>query len=393
VSALGVTGDPGGWQGAADTLTAAVSQLVAELDTADARGGSGLRSAWYGPVADAHQELWSQRHGRYGDLLYQVGRAAGALADFAGRLADFQRRASDLESQWLGLGLHLTVDGMGFTLPWGWENLEHEIQATLHAQLGEAERDIDAMWHDISGAVSDLVTILESVIDALEDFTAIELAVAGAAIDWAVTGTVDGYIENPLSLGHDILETAADIFKRQADHDLSVARSLSDEWASDADYDVRAAGKSMLRDAETHDAVADGFDDFAKIGGSVLMVGAVLATAGQTYLTARKDGWVDAIEDHAGDWTSLGVGAGVGYLVGGVAVTALVTAGAPIALAAIGVTVGIGVVAMGVGDATQWYVDHHKKQVDRGLTDIGDGVVNASSWAATETGLIPEPSS
>ena len=90
MSALGVTGDPGGWQHASDTIAAAVRQLADELDAADAQGGSGLRGAWYGPVADAYQELWSKRHGRYGDLLYQARRAASALVDFGERLANLQ---------------------------------------------------------------------------------------------------------------------------------------------------------------------------------------------------------------------------------------------------------------------------------------------------------------
>jgi hypothetical protein len=391
MSGLAVTGDPGGWQRAADTLVTVARQLAGELDTADAQAGSGLRASWYGPVADAHQELWARRHGRYGDLIYQVGRAAGALSDFAGRLADFLRRAAQLESQWLGLGLHLTADGTAFTLPWGWETLEHDAQALLHARLGEAERDIEAMWDDIAGAVSDLVTVVESVIDALADFAIIDLTITLAAIEWAAKGTVTGYVTNLPSLGHDILTTGADIFKRQADHDLDVAQKLSDEWAQDADADVRVAGRSILRDAETHDAVADSFDDFVKVGGRVLTVAAVAVTAGQTYLDARKSGWVDAIEENAGSWTSLGVGAAVGWAVGGLAVGALVAAGAPIALAAIGVTVGVGIVAMGVGDLVQHEVNVHHAGATRGLTDIGHGVENAASWAATETGLTPQP--
>ena len=193
MSALGVTGDPAGWQHASDTIAAAVRQLTEELDAADVHGGSGLRGAWYGPVSDAHQELWSKRHGRYGDLLYQVGRAAGALGDFAGRLWNFQVRAANLESQWLSLGLHLTADGLSFTLPWGWENLEHELQSLLHARVAEAVRDVEAMWDDIRGAVSDLVTIVGSVIDAAEDFGAIELSVIGGAIAWEAKAVLADY--------------------------------------------------------------------------------------------------------------------------------------------------------------------------------------------------------
>ena len=104
MSALGVHGDPGGWQHAGHTLGAAVTQLTAELQAADAVGGSGLRPAWQGPMAESYLAAWETRHGHYGDLIHQVGRASGALIDFGERLADFQVRAARLESHWLSTG-------------------------------------------------------------------------------------------------------------------------------------------------------------------------------------------------------------------------------------------------------------------------------------------------
>ena len=114
MSALGVEGDPDGWQGAGYTIRAVAGRLASELDGADASGGGGLRQSWYGPMSEAYQNLWRQRHARYADLIYQAGRAASALIDFGEALIGLQQRAWDLERQWLGLGLHLSADGLSF---------------------------------------------------------------------------------------------------------------------------------------------------------------------------------------------------------------------------------------------------------------------------------------
>ena len=39
-----------------------------------------------------------------------------------------------------------------------------------------------------------------------------------------------------------------------------------------------------------------------------------------------------------------------------------------------------GIVAVGVGDAAQWYVDGHRKQVGHVLTDIGHAAADAATW-------------
>jgi hypothetical protein len=394
VSALGVTGDPAGWQHASDTIAAAVRQLTDELDAADAHGGSGLRGAWYGPVADAHQELWSKRHGRYGDLLHQAGRAADALGDFAGRLWNFQVRAANLESQWLSLGLHLTLDGMSFTLPWGWENLEHEIQSLLHTRLAEAVRDVEAMWDDIRGAVSDLVTIVESIIDAVEDFGAIELSVTLAAVCWTAKTTWRHVIEDPLGDASSILGAAGDLIKARAAHNLAVAESLSAEWIEDSDHDVQAAGRSIVLDAKDSQVLHDGFGDLAKTGGDIFALAAAGITVGQTYLDASKQGWVTSIENHAGGLAEAGAGFAVAAASDALMTGAL--AGAVVAapvLVPVGLAVAGAIVVAGVGAGVDYEVGHHRAGATRVLTDIGHGISDTAAWTAEETGLSPASAS
>jgi hypothetical protein len=394
VSALGVTGDPAGWQYASDTIGAAVRQLTNELDAADVHGGSGLRGAWYGPVADAHQELWNKRHARYGDLLYQAGRAAGALGDFAGRLWNFQVQAANLESQWLGLGLHLTSDGLSFTLPLGWENLEHEIQSLLHARVAEAVREVEAMWDDIRGAVSDLMTIAESVVDAAEDFGAIELSVSLAAVGWTAGTLWRDVIEDPLGDVSSVLGVAGDLIKAGAAHNLAVAQSLSAEWVEDSDQDVQAAGRSILLDAQDSQVVDDGFGDLAKTGGTIFAVAAAGITVGQTYLDARKQGWVTAIENHAGGLAEAAAGFAVGAVSDALVAGAL--AGAVVAapvLVPVGLAVAGAIVVAGVGAGVNYEVGHHRAGTTRVLTDIGHGIADTATWSAEETGLSPASAS
>ncbi len=394
MSALGVTGDPGGWQHAGDTIAATVRQLTDGLDAADAQGGSGLRGAWYGPVADAHQELWSKRHGRYSDLLYQAGRAAGALGDFAGRLWNFQAQATNLESQWLGIGLHLTPDGMSFTLPLGWENLEHDIQSLLHAQVAEAVREVEAMWEDIRGAVSDLVTIVESVVDAVADFDAIELSVTLAAVGWTAGTIWRDLIEHPLDVAGSVLGVEGDLIAARAAHNLAVAKSLSAEWLEDGDRDVQAAGRSILLDATDDKQLAEGFDDVTKAGGVALAVVAAGITVGQTYLDARKQGWVTAIENHAGSLAEAGAGFAVmavsDALVGGALAGAVVAA--PV-LVPVGLAVAGAIVVAGVGAGVNYEVGHHRAGTTRVLTDIGHAIADTATRSAEATGLSPASAS
>jgi hypothetical protein len=384
VSALGVTGDPAGWQHASDTIAAAVRQLTDELDAADAHGGSSLRGAWYGPVADAHQELWSKRHSRYGDLLHQAGRAAGALGDFAGRLWNFQVQAANLESQWLGLGLHLTSDGLSFTLPLGWENLEHEIQNLLHARVTEAVREVEAMWDDIRGAVSDLATIAGSVIDAAEDFDAIELSVIGGAIAWEARAVLADYrdwkeipshlndfatlIDKPLARAADRAEQYARLLKS----DVNLAPAADQSALEDAAD--RAAGQaSLLRGGARIDAQGD--------GGGIGLIAVNAATVGITAYQIGHDGFYGAMVKDKD------AGLVAGTIADDATEGALEYFAPEIANTPIGLAIS-GVVGAGVGAGVQDGVDFlasHPKVVEAGVQsvkDVGQGIENVAGWEA-----------
>jgi hypothetical protein len=387
VTALGVHGDPDGWQHAGYTIATVVSQLADELDTADARGGSGLRPYWSGPVAEAHQDLWSRRHGRYGDMIYQAGRAANALIDFGERLADFQRRASDLERHWLGAGLHLTADGTWFMLPSGYESLVHEAQAMLHGLLRESETDIKAMWADVTAAVEDLVTVLESVLTALADFELLELSVLGAAASWVW----DQEVKDPTGLLHGTIDSLNASLYRTAVGALDSAYAIVMAAGKDGSRGMQEAADIATRDAVSAADVAVKFDRFAKIGGPVLTLIGVGITARKTWLDHDKRGWVNAIEDNAGDLTSTGLGLAVGAVLG-TAVVAGAVASAPVWVP-VGIAVGAGLVCVGVGDVVQHEVNHHRAGTTRVLNDIGHGVEHAAVWGGTETGLIPESAS
>ena len=384
MSALGVTGDPGGWQHASDTIAATVRQLTDELDAADTRGGSGLRGAWHGPVADAHQELWSKRHGRYGDLLHQAGRAAGALGDFAGRLWNFQLQAARLESQWLSLGLHLTLDGMSFTLPWGWENLEHEIQSLLHTRLAEAVREVEAMWDDIRGAVADMVTIVESVTDAVEDFETIGLSVIGGAIAWEARAVLDDYRDWKEIPSH-LNDLATLIYKplaRAADKAEQYARLLKSDvdLASAADQPTledaadRAAGQAaLLRGGARIDAQVD--------GGGMGLIAVNAATVGITAYQVGHDGFYGAMVKDK----DAGLVAGTiadDATEGALEYFAPEIANTPIGLAISGV-VGAGVGA-GVQDGVDFLASHPKVVAAgvQGVKDIGQGIESVAGWEA-----------
>jgi hypothetical protein len=352
MSALGVQADPGGWQHAGSTLAAVVTQLTGELDTADVIGGSGLRPSWSGPVSEAYQDLWSRRKTRYQDLIHQVSRAESALVSFAAALANFQVRASDLERQWLGLGLCLSIDGMSFALPFGHESLTHDVQALLHARLADAESDIAAMWRDITEAVGDVVTALGSILDALADFDLLELG----AIGWATGQTWDamrsgwtGTLQSAIQLLDDDV----------VDHDASLAADLVDK--------------------------VDLASDLIEHGLTYVAIGITVA---QTDASIRKDGVDRGLENNAGNWASLGAGIALG-----VGATALIAAGAPEVLVVVGAAVVGAVVCAGVGAVVQSSVNHHRKTATRDLNDIGQGVEQASIWAADHAGLTLQPGS
>ena len=392
---LGLEADPEGWQHAGYTIAAVVNQLAEELDAADVRGGSGLRPSWSGPASEAYLELWARRHGRYGDLIYQAGRAATAIIGFGEHLADLMYRASELERYWLGAGLHLAADGVSFMLPIGHENLAHEAQAMLHGCLTQSVNDIKAMWADVKVAVDDVVTVLESVLDALADFDALELRVLGTGASWAFEGVAwevkHALHDDLLGTAGEILDREGDAFKVRADHNLKVANFLADKWAEDGDRDARIAGESLVRDASTDVKVAGDFKGFAKSCADHLTYVQIGITGVSTLLDARKRGLANAIEDNSRGWAELAAGTAASFGIDallGTAAAAGVVAAAPV-LVTVGAVVVTGVVAVGVGDVVQHEVNKHRAGTTRVLDDIGHGIEEASVLGTTETVLIP----
>lgn len=394
MSTLGVHGDPGGWQHAGLILSAAVTQLTAELQAADAVGGSGVRSSWQGPVAENYLAAWQTRHGHCADLIHQVDRASSALIDFGERLADLQKRAARLESHWLGTGLHLTADGLQFTLPQGNVSVAHDILATLRGFAVEAASDVEAMWRDIAEATGDLVTVLESVIDVLEDLQSISYTAVSAALGWAFQLVVDDW-KKPWGPGGELVTKEITAIEIRAKHNEAVAEELAAKWSKDSDADVRAAGRALVSDAKDDVKAADGLKGLKSVGGGVLTAVTAAFVVAETAKTARKEGWVNSIEDHSNDLTSLAagfvVGAGTEALMG-TAVMAGAVAAAPV-LVPIGVVVGGGLLCAGVGALAKHEVVTHRAGTARALTDIGSGVTDAAAWTDKQTGLIPQPAS
>jgi len=377
MGSLGLNADPDGWLNAGYTIRTLMDSLDNELSDADRVGGSGLAAHWAGPVADAFTGHWGGLRPRVEDLIGQGRRAASAITDFGNRLADLVRQAHQLEEYWLGCGLQLELDGIHFTLPFGFEHLPHEHQLSFRQMVTESERDVTAMWDDIKAAVDDVVTVLESLIDAFEDFAVLELGAVAGALRWVW----DTEVSDPVGRIEDGVDLLAGHLVRASNRALDNAYEVAVAAGEDAD----ATTWSAVRYAK----VARVFDEVDKWGGRALIAVAVGVTAWQTYGTAKKQGWVNGIEDHAGDWAQLGAAPAGAWAAGLV----LAAAGAPVAVAAVGVLVVGTVVGVGVGDLVQSYVKHNHQQVGHVLTDIGHGadvtakavghgVEDATGWAA-----------
>jgi hypothetical protein len=376
MGSLGLNADPDGWLNAGYTIRTLMDSLDNELSDADRVGGSGLAAHWAGPVADAFTGHWGGLRPRVEDLITQGRRAASAITDFGNRLADLVRQAHQLEEYWLGCGLQLELDGIHFTLPFGFEHLPHEHQLSFRQMVTESERDLTAMWDDVKAAVDDVVTVLESLIDAFEDFAVLDLGV-GAGL---VGGYLNGYRTNLPSLASDGLSVLSEGLDYAAPRALDAAYDM----VVDASHDGQAVADVATKLAVGSAKAAGVLDDVVKVGGPVLYVAAVGVTAWQTYDTAKKKGWVNGIEDHAGDW---------GGLAAGIAVTVLAPVEAPV----IGVALA-GIVAYGVGYGVQRWVNDNRTSINQGLTVIGhgagvtakavgNGVEDAAGWEATHVGL------
>ena len=364
MGSLGLHADPDGWLNAGYSVRTLMDSLDSELYDADRIGGAGLSRAWAGPVAEAFTGHWSGVRSRAEDLIAQGRRAAGAMTDFGGKLEDFVKRAADLERYWLSFGLQIGLDGMHFALPWGFEQLSPVHQVSFHQWLTESERDVTAMWADIRAAVDDVVTVLESLIAVFDDFQVLEFGAAAGLIG----GYLDGYLKNPASLASDAFAVLRADAESTGKFAMNAAIDVMVTTGKDASRDVLAAADVATRDALGAASLAEKIAPYAKWGARVALVGAVALTVWQTYDTARTKGWVDGFEDHADAWVGLAAGIGVGAALGAV--------GAPV----LGAVVLSGIVAVGVGDVAQWYVDGHRKQVGHVLTDIGHAAADAATW-------------
>jgi hypothetical protein len=364
MGSLGLHADPDGWLNAGYSIRTLMDSLDSELYDADRIGGAGLSAHWAGPVAEAFTGHWSGVRSRAEDLITQGRRAAAAITDFGGRLEDFVKRAADLESYWLGFGLQIGLDGMHFALPWGFEQVSPVHQVSFHQWLTESERDVTAMWSDIEASVDDVVTVLESLIAALDDLAVVELGVfAGLAGGW-----LDGYRKNVASLGQDGLSVLTERLVRGTNQGLDHAYDVAVGAGEDASRYSPAAVDDLVKSA-VHNANV--VHEVGKWGGRGLLFASVGVTLWQTYDTAenKKKGWGDAFEEHAGDWAGLAAGVAIGAAL------------APVGLPAIGAVVVGGILATGVGDVVQAAVDH-RVAINDAARDVGEWEVKHAEGLA-----------
>jgi hypothetical protein len=228
-----------------------------------------------------------------------------------------------------------------------------------------------------------VVTALESLIAAFEDFEVVALGMAAGVVG----GYLGGYLKDPLSLVDDGMSVVKESLDWARNHALDDAYKTVVAAGEDADRDATAAADAT-RAALRYAKVAEIADGVEKVGGHVLLVAAVGTTAWETYGTAKKHGWVDAVEDHAGDIASLAL-ITPEAVAGGVIAAAFL----PEAAVGVGAIVAIGIVAFGVSEGVQWVVDHNKTTINHAVTDIsrgagvtakavGHGVEDAAGWEA-----------
>ncbi|WP_300612720.1 hypothetical protein [Trebonia sp.] len=380
MGSLGLAGDPDGWLHAGYTINTLMDQLDSDLDTADRAGGSGLRLAWAGPVADAFTQDWGSRRARYEDLIASARSGASAIIEFGERLADLLRRAYQLEQYWCGCGLTLLDGAEHFLLPWGFEHMPDGTQLSLRQCLEDSERDIGAMWNDVTAAVDDLVTGLESVLEALGDFQL--LAVGGVA--WVLGQYLGGYITDPFSLIADGVSVLKYNIDTTASDALDDAMRLETAAWQDGSQAVEGAADDAFDDAETAVAAAGKFDGYADVAGHVAFIASAVLTVWQVRDSIRKHGVLAGIEDNAGGIASLAAAPVIGAI--GVTVAAAIL---PEAAVGVGAVVIAGVVGVGVSYGVQWAVDHNKKTINHVVHSVGDGVTDAAQWAGNHVSDLP----
>jgi len=356
MAGLGLNADPDGWLNAGYSISALMDSLESELDDADRVGGSGLTAHWAGPVADAYGGHWGALRPRAEDLIGQGRRAASAITDFGGKLEDFVKRAADLEGHWTSFGLQLAEGGLRFALPFGFDLLPQEHQLSFRQLLAESEQDVTAMWSDIKAAVDDVVTLLESLIDAFEDFAVLEVGMAAGLLG----GYLGGYRTNWASLASDALSVVREGFDDVAPRALDGAYHLVVGAGEDASRGAQAVADVSAKLAVGSAKAAGVLDDLDKFGGPVLYVATVGVTAWQTYKAVSKHGWLNGGEDEAGAWAGLAAG---------IAITVLAPVSAPV----IGVVLVAGIVGYGVSYGVQHWVDDNRTSINQGFSDLGQG--------------------
>jgi hypothetical protein len=347
MGSLGLHADPDGWLNAGYSIRTLMDSLDSELYDADRIGGTGLSAHWAGPVAEAFTGNWGGLRSRAEDLIAQGRRAAAAITDFGGRLEDFVKRAADLESYWLSFGLQLGLDGMHFALPWGFGQLSPAHQVSFHQWLSESERDVTALWSDIGAAVDDVVTALESLIAAFEDYAAVELGALSQAA-WSVRD----YFGDTVGRAGDIVAVSAPYFSKLAADADSYASLLSSD-VDLADPADQPAVAELAEQAGVRAGVLDNLSTAIRVAGPVALVGANVLTLKTVIGDARSQGLRVSLEENAG------------------IIASTVTGDALLAVPGIGPIAG-GIVAAGVGFTVQEVVDH-RKAIGRALTDVGDG--------------------
>jgi hypothetical protein len=371
MGSLGLHADPDGWLNAGYSVRTLMDSLDSELYDADRVAGPGLQQSWAGPVADAFTQHWSGVRSRAEDCITHGRRAAVAIIDFGGKLEDFARRAAELESYWLSFGLELGADGMQFALPWGFEHLPPAHQVSFNQLLSESNRDVEAMRSDIEAAVADVVTVLESLIAAFEDYALLDLG----ALSWAALAIAGGLVHdaerNPFFLVHDALH--------DTERPLTDAAHAAERFAWLARADVpladaadRPAAEELAASAEQVAATTGVLSNVAKVGSPVGLVAANVTTAAVVGYDIKHNGWRVGLEENADliatTVTADGTDAALNLVAPGFGETPL------------GMAIG-GVVGVGVGFTVQAVVDH-RKAVGHALTDVGHGVEDVGEWEA-----------
>ena len=140
---------------------------------------------------------------------------------------------------------------MHFALPWGFEQLSPAHQVSFHQWLTESERDVTALWSDIRAAVDDVVTALESLIAAFEDFAVLELGAAAGALRWVWNAEVSDPLAPLGRRGWPAGWPASTVRATRAlDHAYKVVVAAGDDASHDMQAAADATTRSAIRDAK-----------------------------------------------------------------------------------------------------------------------------------------------